>query len=57
MNNKLFVYLDFLGKKSAFIINIENDHTVLYQEIGYRMEEIILQLVDTRDKITIGLSR
>jgi len=37
-------------------VNIANDDELLSEKVGYRLEEIVLQLMSTQQIITIGLS-
>jgi 6-phosphogluconolactonase len=37
-------------------VNIINDDELLSEQVGYRLEEIVLQLINTQPIITIGLS-
>ena len=37
-------------------VNIANSDELLSEKVGYRLEEIVLQLMNTQQIITIGLS-
>jgi 6-phosphogluconolactonase len=41
---------------SSSNVNIINDDELLSEKVGYRLEEIVLQLMNTQQIITIGLS-
>jgi 6-phosphogluconolactonase len=41
---------------SSSNVNIANDNELLSEKVGYSLEEIVLQLMNTQQIITIGLS-
>jgi 6-phosphogluconolactonase/glucosamine-6-phosphate isomerase/deaminase len=54
INNKLFIYLDRLNKMPFFVNKA--DDKALSEQVGHRLEDIVLQLMNDQQIITIGLS-